>query len=97
MEGSTPTFGGAASSSALTKKKVFSSDICISNDIPVFATIKSEIRYKGFYNSTDTTEDEMMAAHWKVFKFFHKIPAKEQKDMQPYARCFADLALTVEL
>ena len=42
----------------LSPKNHFSSDLCISNDIPVFATSKSEIRY----NSTDATAHEMMAA-----------------------------------
>ena len=78
-------------------KNHFSTDVCISNDIPVFATSKSTIKYRGSYNAQDQAEDAMMASRWKVFSFFHSIPENEQKDVAPCSKCFAELVLMGEI
>ena len=78
-------------------KNHFSTDVCISEDTPIFATSKSIIKYKGSYNSQDQAEDDMMASRWKVFTFFHSIPENEQKDVDPCAKCFANLVLIGEI
>ena len=39
-------------------------------------------------------EDEMMASRWKVFKFFHQIPLKDQREMVSCSICFSRLILS---
>ena len=78
-------------------KNHFSTDVCISEDTPIFATSKSIIKYIGSYNSQDKAKDDMMASRWKVFTFFHSIPENEQKDVSPCATCFAKLVLMGEI
>jgi len=56
---------------------------------PVFATGKSEIKYRGSYNMTDEREDEMMKSRWRVFKFHHQFNEAEQKKVETCAACFA--------
>ena len=43
-------------------KNHYASDITISKDVPIFATGKSRIVTRGRGNSTDSMEDDMMAA-----------------------------------
>ena len=57
----------------------YASDINISSDAPIFATGKSRIAFRGRGNSTASIEDDMMAARWIVFEFFHQIPVEKQK------------------
>ena len=57
------------------------SDITISSDVPVFATGKSRIVFCGSGNSTDSLKDDMMAARWILFEFFHPIPVEKQKEV----------------
>ena len=78
-------------------KNHFSKDITVSTDVPIFATSKSQIRYRGKYNTSDGIEDDMMDSRWKVFEFFHQIPQNEQKDLPPCARCFCKFVLMEEL
>ena len=56
-------------------KNNYASDITISSDVPIFATGKSEILFRGKGNSSDSMEDDIMAAQWNLFAFFHQIPA----------------------
>ena len=51
-------------------KNHYESDTTISSDVPIFATGKSRIVFRGRGNSTNSMEDDMMAARWIVFKFF---------------------------
>ncbi|XP_065060099.1 uncharacterized protein LOC135687470 [Rhopilema esculentum] len=74
-------------------KNHFAKDVCITTDVPIFATGKSEVTYIGKYNQTDDRETEMMAARWKVFKFSHQFKEKDQKDIPPCCKCFAKLAV----
>ena len=69
-------------------KNHFSTDICISEDMPIFATSKSIIKYKGSYNSQDQAEDDMMASRWKVFTFFPQHPRKREKRCEPMRKVF---------
>ena len=78
-------------------KNLYAADICISADTPVVATAKSRMEYQGRYNTTDALENDMMAARWKVFDFFHRIPEREQKDVTPCSACFCKLTLLQEL
>ena len=75
-------------------KNHYSSDITISSDVPIFATGKSRIVFRGRDNSTDSMEDDMMAARWILFGFFHQIPVEKQKEVPPCHKYFAKLALT---
>ena len=78
-------------------KNYFSKDICITSDIPIFATSKEIIRFKGPNNLRDDREDTMMAHRWKNFHFFMGIHEEDQIDIKPCARCFAELILNGEL
>ena len=60
-------------------KNHFAMDVCIDTDIPIFPTSKDVIKYRGSYNAEDQREDDMMASRWKVFRFTHSIPEREQK------------------
>lgn len=76
-----------------TPKNNYCTDICVSTDIPIFATGKSTIKFIGRGNKEDPKEDEMMAVRWKVFEFFHQIEEREQKDVPSCEKCFAELVL----
>lgn len=78
-------------------KNHFAMDVCIDTDIPIFATSKDVIKYRGSYNAEDQREDDMMASRWKVFRFTHSIPEREQKKMTPCPHCFAKLVLMGEI
>lgn len=76
-------------------KNQYATDMCIerTNKIPIFATSKSEIEYQGKFNSRDDCETDMMASRWQVFRFHHKIPENEIKDVPPCTYCFGKLIL----
>lgn len=78
-------------------KNHYNRDIAITADTPIFATGKSEITYVGKYNTTDITENEMMAVRWKVFKFKRQITQQEQIELQPCNKCFSQLVLMGEM
>ena len=67
-------------------KNHFDMDVCIDTDIPIFATSKDVIKYRGSYNAEDQREDDMMASRWKV-----------GKKMTPCPHCFAKLVLMGEI
>ena len=81
----------------LPAPKNFSTDICINNDTPIFATSKSVITDRGSYNLQDQSEDAMMASKWKAFSFSHNIPEKEQKNVAACPKCFSELVLIGEI
>ena len=62
-------------------KSNYASDIIISNDALIFATDKSRIVFRGRGNSTASMEDDVMAARWIVFEFFHQILVEKQKEV----------------
>lgn len=78
-------------------KNHFAVDVCIDTDIPIFATSKDTIKYRGPYHTEDKVEDEMMASRWKVFQFTYSIPLRDQKDIDACPHCFAKLVLTGEI
>lgn len=78
-------------------KNHYSADICIDSDVPIVATGKAEITYVGKYNSTDTTENEMMSVRWKIFRFHRQITQAEQKEVPPCPKCFSMLTLMGEV
>ena len=38
-------------------------------------------------------ESEMIEVHWKVFEFTYQIPYGEQKEVEPWGKCFSELVL----
>jgi hypothetical protein len=78
-------------------KNHFVTDVCVDSDIPVFATSKAVIKYRGSYHAEDKLEDDMMASRWRVFQFTHSIPEKEQKQITSCPHCFAKLVLMGEI
>ena len=78
-------------------KNHYATNVCIDHDVPIFATSKDTIKYRGPYNAEDKNEDNMMASRWKVFHFTHSIPEEEQKDFDPCPHCFSKLALMGEI
>ena len=47
-------------------KNHFATDVVISSDVPIFATSKAPIVFKGPYNVEDECETGMMNSHWKI-------------------------------
>ena len=78
-------------------KNHFVQDICITTDIPIFATGPKPVTYIDKFQNTDETENEMMAVRWRVFEFYHQIPKEKQIEMSKCPKCFADLTLMGEL
>ena len=74
-------------------KNHFVKDVCISSDIPIFATGKAPIQFVGRYNVSDERENEMMTVRWNHFHFHHQITEQNQKHVPPCNRCFAELTL----
>ena len=77
-------------------KNHFIEDIVINSDIPIFATSKSKIRYRGPYNSEDDRETAMMDSRWRIVEFKHVFGQNEQKEIKPCRACFAKLVLMGE-
>ena len=75
-------------------KNTYAHDVRITTDVAIFATSKCTVEYKGSYNSTDSTETEMMSVRWKTFYFKHRFEEHEQKSVEACAKCFADLVFT---
>ena len=75
-------------------KTSYAQDILFNRDTPIFATGKEPIKYIGKYNTTDATENEMMAVRWRTFEFTHQIEVHNQKSIPSCPRCFAELALS---
>jgi len=74
-------------------KNHFKEDVYLNSDIPVFATGKSMIRYRGPYNTVDAIEDEMMVSRWKLYSFTRQIPLADQKEVPVCKKCFCSLVL----
>ena len=76
-------------------KNNYAEDVHITSDLPIFATSKTSIRYRGSYGATDEVEDKMMEVRWKVYKFNHPFEEGVQKHLAPCAKCFCNLVYTV--
>lgn len=74
-------------------KNHFSKDVVIDTDVPIFATSKSPITYKGPFNAEDERETDMMNSRWRIIKFKHVFEEKEQRKIKPCGSCFAKLVL----
>ena len=72
-------------------KNFYAEDLAIDSNVAIFAAGKAPITYKGPYNTTDAGEDAMMSVRWKIIKFYHQFSEMDQKDVEPCARCFAEL------
>ncbi|CAB4020514.1 Hypothetical predicted protein [Paramuricea clavata] len=77
-------------------KNHFANDVVISSDVPIFATSKAPIVYKGPYNVEDERETEMMNSRWRMIRFKHAFEEKDQKKVEPCGSCFARLVLLGE-
>ena len=77
-------------------KNHFISDVVIDSDVPIFATGKDKIVYKGAYNIDDSRETEMMNSRWRYIKFTHVFQKEDQKYIRPCGTCFAKLVLMGE-
>ena len=77
-------------------KNHFISDVVIDSDVPIFATGKDKIVYKGAYNTDDSRETEMMNSRWRYIEFTHVFQKEDQKDIRPCGTCFAKLVLMGE-
>ena len=76
-------------------KNLYAGDVIIDSDVAIFATSKDIITYRGSYNTTDHEENEMMNVQWNVVRLRHKFREEKKKEVQPCARCFAELVLRV--
>ena len=75
-------------------KSQFARDIVLEKDTPVFATSIAPIMYTGRCTSASSRmEDDMMDSRWRVFELRHQIPQREQKEIPPCGRCFAELVM----
>ena len=74
-------------------KNHFSSDVVLDSDVPIFATSKCPIIYKGPCNFEDKRETEMMNSRWRMVHFKHVFEEKDQKNVAPCGSCFAKLIL----
>lgn len=72
-------------------KNHFSTDVIITSDIPIFATGKEKIKFRGSYNAIDDRETAMMDSRWRYVKFTHVFEKKDQKQIAPCTVCFAKL------
>jgi hypothetical protein len=72
-------------------KNMYSEDVKITSDVPIFATSKTKISFRGPHNATDDMENQMMNVRWKAYNFGHVFPPDVQKDVRPCGRCFARL------
>ena len=75
-------------------KNHFSEDVVIKSDVPILATSKNRITYRGPYGTSDDREDEMMNVRWKVFQITHVFHENEQKHLPPCAKCFSALVFS---
>ena len=78
-------------------KNHFIDDIVIDSDVPIFATSKCPIVYKGPFGTSDDRENEMMANRWNVYKFRHVFHEHEERHIIPCKSCFAQLVLLEDL
>ena len=77
----------------------FSKHICLSSDIPIFATSSSEVKF--YINHPDepqnkrhATENGMMESRWKVFNLYYEFKESEKVlDIPKCGHCFAELVL----
>ena len=77
-------------------KNHFATDVVITDDVPVFATGKEKIKFRGPYNASDDRENAMMDSRWRYIKLTHVFEENDQKKIAPCAKCFASLVLMGE-
>ena len=71
-------------------KTHFKQDISFKGDTPIFCTAKEELSFVRA-GVLDERETEMMRVRWRVFSLSCQIPEKEQVEVTPCPRCFAEL------
>ena len=73
-------------------KSHYAKDLVLDKNTPIFATSISRIRSytNGKINEAET---EMMEVRWKVFSFYSQLQPHEIKELQPWAKCFANLVV----
>ena len=71
-------------------KTHYKQDISFKGDTPIFCTAKEELSFVRA-GVLDERETEMMRVRWRVFALSCQIPEKEQFEVTPCPRCFAEL------
>ena len=71
-------------------KTHYAKDICMVDDLPIFATSISMVKFTGKSDNAQG-ENAMMEARWRAFELRVEIPRESQKDVEGCARCFAEL------
>ena len=74
-------------------KNQFATDLLIdrSNNLAIFATSKTPIKYVGKFNLQDERETDMMSSRWQMFFFSHQID--NPRVINPCTRSFVELVL----
>ena len=71
-------------------KTHFAQDIVLSSDMPTFATSIEMIKFIGKSFHIEG-ENAMMEAQWRRIRFSMQISIDEQKQVDSFPRCFAEL------
>ena len=77
-------------------RNMYATDLQINkkNDIPIFATGKDRIIFKGVHGVEDKRETDMMSCRWRYFEFNQSLPtSKIDRAAVSCKRCFANLVL----
>lgn len=77
-------------------KNHFASDVEIDTDIPIFATGKGKLKFKGAFNTDDERETNMMNSRWRYVELKHVFEEDKQKKVPPCGPCFSKLVLLSE-
>ena len=73
-------------------KTVYSKDIELTQNTPVFATSKASISFIAG-SMLDARESEMMNVRWRIFQFKHQFDERVQKCVPACGHCFAEMNL----
>ena len=73
-------------------KTVYSKDIELTQNTPVFATSKASISFIAG-SMLDARESEMMNVRWRIFQFKHQFDERVQKCVPACGHCFAKMIL----
>ena len=71
-------------------KTHYKQDISFKGDTPIFCTAKEELSFVRA-GVLDERETEMMRVRWRVFALSCQIPEREQVEVSPCPRCYAEL------
>ena len=61
-------------------KNHYATDVCIDHDVPIFATSKDAIKYRGPYNAEDMNEDDMSSVRALLQTHSHAASTRRAKN-----------------